>query len=86
MPDPGPIPTAPTDPPPMWPDAFADRVRAARTLRGLTREEVAAAVGVHTHTLASWESGTREPRLSDLHALAAALDVSVGLLIERSET
>lgn len=53
------------------------RLRHRRTERGLTLEALGAAVGTAPSLLSLVENGRREPRLSLLRALAAALDVPV---------
>ncbi|MCL1869082.1 MAG: helix-turn-helix domain-containing protein [Promicromonosporaceae bacterium] len=57
------------------------RVRHLRTRRGLTLDALGAAVGCTPSLLSLVENGRREPRLSLLRAIAAALDVGVGDLL-----
>lgn len=57
------------------------RIRHARVRAGLTLRELAAATGSTTSQLSLVENGRREPRLSLLTALAAALDVTVSDLL-----
>src|SRR5262245_29930418 len=54
---------------------FAGRLRELRTEAGLTQEELAEKVGVKRDAIARWERGRREPRVSNVHALAEALGV-----------
>lgn len=44
------------------PKSFAERLRAARELRGWTQEKAATSIGVHVVTLAKWEGGAHEPK------------------------
>lgn len=46
-------------------------VRRARKLLGLTQDELAAALGVSSRAVQSWEGGAREPRGPTLRRLAA---------------
>lgn len=57
------------------------RVRALRTQRGLTLEQLAQAVDRAPSQLSAIENGRREPRLPMLRSLAAALAVSVDDLL-----
>jgi XRE family transcriptional regulator, fatty acid utilization regulator len=60
------------------------RVRHLRRARGLTLAQLATAVGSASSALSMIENGRREPRLSLLQSIAAALDVPVEDLL-RSE-
>ena len=61
------------------------RIRHFRTERGLTLDELGAQVGVAASQLSLIENGKREPRLSLLSALAAALGVQLAdLLVGRA--
>lgn len=61
---------------------FGHRLRHLRRSRGLTLGELAAKVRRPASQLSLLENGKREPRLSLLQALAAALDVPVPELLE----
>jgi len=54
-----------------------DRLRAIRESRGLSRERLAAAVGISPRTIARAELGEAEPVPIIVAALAAALGVDV---------
>ena len=54
-----------------------NRVEAARSLRGLSRSDLAAEVGVHYQTLGYIERGEYNPSLSLALKLAKALKVEV---------
>jgi transcriptional regulator with XRE-family HTH domain/predicted transcriptional regulator len=58
------------------PVVFGQRLRHVRRLRGLTLEDLGEAVGKPAPFLSMVENGRREPRLSLINALAAALDVT----------
>lgn len=60
---------------------FAKRLKGLRLARGISQEELAESISVARNTLQRWESGSYEPRLSDLVKLAGALDVSVEELV-----
>lgn len=66
---------------PADPLVLGRRIRHARVRAGLTLRELAAATGSTTSQLSLVENGRREPRLSLLTALAAALDVTVADLL-----
>lgn len=48
-----------------------------RKRRGLTQEELAAALGVTTSAVGNWEAGLRIPRYETLRRLAEVLEVSI---------
>ena len=58
------------------------RIRYFRNRAGLTLDEVGAKVGLSGSQLSIIENGKREPKLSLLTALAAALNVTVASLLE----
>jgi transcriptional regulator with XRE-family HTH domain len=51
---------------------MGDRLRIARAASGLSRKEMAQALGVSLKTYERLERGERELRVSELHALVAA--------------
>ena len=53
------------------------RVRSARRLRGLSVQQLSAAIRRHQHTLYAWEQGKRLPDLGDVVALSEVLDVDL---------
>src|SRR5918995_5547772 len=67
-------------------DAFvrgvATNIRALRRQAGLTLAELAAAAGLGKSTLAQLESGRGNPSVETLWAIAAALQVPFGRLVE----
>jgi len=62
-------------------EVFGERLRALRSERGLTQEDLAERSGVHRVTIARIEAGERLPRYQTLEALAAGLEISVNRLI-----
>lgn len=61
------------------------RVKAARVLAGLRREDVAERTGVNIGTLAEWERGQRQPHTRFLGSLAHSLGVRVDELFDDVE-
>lgn len=59
-----------------------ERVRLARSERGLTTREVAAALNVSAPLISRWERDLVYPRLDEALDLCRALDISIGWLIE----
>lgn len=57
------------------------RIRSARQRANLTQQQVAEALGVVAPALSHWESGRREPSVTNLRKIAAALGVSVAFLL-----
>lgn len=58
----------------------AQRLREARTKKGLQQNKVAKQLGIHNSTLAKYESGQRELDLSTLKQLATLYEVSIDWL------
>jgi transcriptional regulator with XRE-family HTH domain len=56
-------------------------LRAARKQQGLTQEDVADRSGVHATEVSRIESGLRDPRVSTVERLAAALNLRPGELL-----
>lgn len=61
---------------------YLDRLAALRKKKGLTQQALADKVGVEQPTIQRWEKGKREPELAQLIALAKALDVEPGALLD----
>ena len=62
---------------------FGQRLRHARRARGLTLEELGKRVGRAPSVLSLIENGRREPRLSLVEQLSAALSVPVSELLKK---
>jgi len=78
-PRPGDMTDAPHDP-----LILGRQIRRYRKLAGLTLDQVAGRVGKPAPYLSLLENGKREPRLNLIIALAAALDVDIAALLDRS--
>ncbi|MEW2248942.1 XRE family transcriptional regulator [Streptomyces sp. NPDC014776] len=62
-------------------DEVGRRLRALRTMRGLSLSELARRSGVGKGTLSELESGTRNPTLETLYALTTALNQPLGAVL-----
>lgn len=60
---------------------FADRLRALRTARGLSQEDVARAVGVSANVPGLWERGRQHPAYAALAGLVVVLDTTGDYLL-----
>jgi transcriptional regulator with XRE-family HTH domain len=67
----------------MSTDIFPERLREARSLRGLSQEDVARKSGLQPSAVSHFESGTRKPSFDNLRKLADALDVTIDYLVGR---
>ena len=57
------------------PDSFGSRLKALRKKAGLSQTQLAEKIGVSLLTLFRWEKNERQPRISEIKALAKALGV-----------
>jgi len=57
--------------------AVGNELRAARARRDLTRLQLADLTGLAVSTIQRFENGERSPDMQQLHALCAALDISM---------
>jgi Zn-dependent peptidase ImmA (M78 family)/DNA-binding XRE family transcriptional regulator len=62
---------------------LAARLRTARDEADMTQGELARRLGVSQAAVSSWESGTRQPGVDDLYAIADELDIEVFDLLPR---
>lgn len=60
---------------------FSDNLTKYRETAGVTRKELAAILGVSVASVGFYETGRNEPDLQKLAAIAAALHVSVDMLL-----
>lgn len=60
---------------------FGEKLKALRTERGLTQEQLAARLYVSRTAVSKWETGGGSPNLDSLQAVARLFDVSVDDLI-----
>lgn len=61
---------------------LGSNLKAARTKRGWTQEELAEHSGVQAGEISRMEASKRDPQVSTLLKLAAALEVPPGQLLE----
>jgi transcriptional regulator with XRE-family HTH domain len=61
---------------------LGSNLRAARKKLKLTQEQVAERSGVHPTEVSRIEAGKRDPQVSTLRKLAAAVEVSPGDLLD----
>lgn len=61
---------------------LGSNLKAARTKLGLTQEQVAERSGVHATEVSRIEAGKRDPQVSTVEKLAAAVDLPPGQLLE----
>lgn len=62
--------------------SIGDRIRIARDKRDLDQVELAGMIGVSDQTIRRWEHGEREPKATQVVALADALSVRPGWLLD----
>ena len=62
--------------------AFGRRVRDRRNALALSQEALAARAGLHRTYVGSVERGERNVALDNIHALADALDLTPGALVD----
>jgi transcriptional regulator with XRE-family HTH domain len=65
--------------------AFGRAVRSARVEAALTQQQLAAAAGVNGTYLSGIERGQRNPSLTVVYRLAAALGLGAGDLLARAD-
>jgi transcriptional regulator with XRE-family HTH domain len=62
---------------------LADRLKAARDIRGLSQKELARKVGFPASSISHFEAGSRKPSLENFRSLAEALAVNADFLLGR---
>lgn len=63
---------------------FGEKIRKARTVKGLSQRELAEACGMSLRTIQNYELGTRLPKKKDTYlALAKALDINEEVLLDQ---
>ena len=60
---------------------FCDRLKELRIEKGVGQIELAKAIHVSKGIISLWENGLREPKLSNLIALAKFFEVSLDYLV-----
>lgn len=63
------------------PDDIGARIKAARTVKGLTLAQLGEAVGVNKVSAWAWETGNAKPRVDKVQLIAAALGVTPAALL-----
>ena len=64
---------------------FSEKIRRARTAKGLTQKELASAAGLSLRTIQNYELGVRFPKKRDTYlALANALDINEDVLLDKN--
>ena len=64
---------------------FGEKLKALRTERGLTQEQLAARLYVSRTAVSKWETGGGSPNLDSLQAVARLFDVSVDDLLSSDD-
>lgn len=64
---------------------FGEKLKALRTERGLTQEQLAARLYVSRTAVSKWETGSGSPNLDSLQAVARLFDVSVDDLLSTDD-
>jgi len=64
---------------------FPARLKAARDLRGLNQDQLAARAGLQGSAVSHFETGGRKPSFDNLKRLADALGVSTDYLLGRTD-
>lgn len=67
-------------------DIFQDRLKAARTLRGMNQNDLAVKAEMPPSSIAHFESGSRKPSFDTLRRLANALEVTTDYLLGRVDS
>ena len=64
---------------------FGERLKQARTQKGLSQQKVADLIGVTRGCYSNYEQGTREPSLEILKRICVTLEVSSDFLVGITE-
>ena len=67
------------------PETFGQRLRRARTARGLTQAKLSEIVGLHKNTIVQCELGLKDPSFFSCICYADALNVSLDWLAGRTD-
>ena len=60
---------------------YTERLKELRTEKGIGQVELAQAINVSKGIISLWENGLREPKLSNLIALATFFEVSIDYMV-----
>ena len=69
----------------MRKEAFGNRLKFLRELRGITQQQLADQMSVSRSTVANWETGNRLPDINMVVLMADCLGVETALLINELE-
>ena len=62
---------------------FSDKIRSARTAKGMSQKELADASGISVRTIQNYETGAKMPKSKDSYKkLANALDINEDVLLD----
>lgn len=64
---------------------IGDRLKKCRKQEGVTQKELADILGLNQNTIASYETGRRNPSISVLEDIADLLNVSTDYLLGRDD-
>ena len=64
---------------------IGERIKACREKIGISQEELAHRIGMHSNTVARWERGELDPRGTSTSKLARALNTTVGYLVGETD-
>lgn len=64
---------------------FGRRVKASRSLVGMTQQQLAELIGASSVAISNWENNTAQPNVSMLRALCQTLNVSPVFLLGLDE-
>ncbi len=70
----------------MSKSGFAGRLKAARELRRMTQDDLAARVEMHPSQIGHYEAGTRKPSYDNLRTFCGVLRVNSDYLLGLTET
>ena len=62
------------------------KLKEIRKERGIKQNQLSEMCGINQNTISRYETGTREPRLRDLQAMASALNCTLDELIGEPKT
>lgn len=65
----------------MFEIKFAENLKALRSERGLTQEELGKAIGVDKRTVSTWETGLSEPNLHTIAKICEFFDETFDSLL-----
>lgn len=61
---------------------FPENLKAARTKKGLTQEQLGEKIGVSKMCISQYESGQREPKIATLKLIAKVLKTTTDKLLK----